>query len=109
MPFPVDNIRAVCRERGTTLAQVEKALGFGNGVIARWEKMKGSPEHNRVVAVADFLRVPVYRLTGEEENPMPNSTGLPSEFVDIFNRLSAQGKADLDKYARFLLSQEADK
>ena len=107
MPFPVDNIRAVAKERHTTLAQIEKAVGIGNGVIARWEHMAKSPTLDRLIAIADYLDVPVSRLTGE--NPAPNSTGLPTDFEIIYNRLSAQGKADLDKYARFLLSQEAGK
>lgn len=35
MPFPVNNIREVCKERKTSLAEVERALNIGNGVIAK--------------------------------------------------------------------------
>lgn len=34
MPFPVNNIREVCKEK-TSLAEVERALNIGNGVIAK--------------------------------------------------------------------------
>lgn len=65
MPFPVDNIRAACQKQGTTLAEVERALGIGNGVIAKWEKKKGSPPYDRIIAIAEHLRVPVSDITGE--------------------------------------------
>lgn len=74
--FPVENIRAVCRERGTTLAEVERALGIGNGVIARWEKQKSSPPIDRIIAIAEYLNVPVARLTGEEKKPASNGDEL---------------------------------
>lgn len=104
--FPVENIKAVCKERGTTIAQVERALGMGNGVIARWATMRGTPALDRVQAVADHLGVPVSRITGEDPS---DTTSLSPEFAAIYSRLSAQGRADLDKYARFLLSQEGGK
>ena len=67
MPFPVDNIRAICAQKGTSLKQIEKELGIGNGVIARWETKKGSPPYDRIIARAEHLNVPVSELTGEFE------------------------------------------
>lgn len=72
MPFPVDNIRAACQKQGTTLAEVERALGIGNGVIAKWEKKKGSPPYDRIIAIAEHLRVPVSDLTGEGQKIAPH-------------------------------------
>lgn len=43
MAFPVDRIRDACRDRNLTIAELERALGFGNGVIGRWGKQKTSP------------------------------------------------------------------
>ena len=74
--FPVDNIREVCRERDITLAELERALSYGNGTIAKWETAKGSPPFDRVVAIAEYLKVPVARLTGEEKKPASNGDEL---------------------------------
>ena len=52
MSFPVKNIRALCKKRGTSLAALERSLGFGNGVIAGWETAKSYPTYDRVSAVA---------------------------------------------------------
>ena len=52
MSFPVENIRALCKKRGTSLAALERSLGFGNGVIAGWETAKSYPPYDRVSAVA---------------------------------------------------------
>lgn len=67
MAFPVENIRAACAKRNTTLKQLEKDLGIGNGVIARWAKIKGTPPYGKILEIAEHLGVPVSELTGEEE------------------------------------------
>ena len=50
MSFPVENIRALCKKRGTSLAALERSLGFGNGVIAGWETAKSYPPYDHVSA-----------------------------------------------------------
>lgn len=64
MPFPVSNIREVCKERKTSLAEIERTLKIGNGVIAKWEYAKTSPPYDRILDIANLLDVPVSRLTG---------------------------------------------
>lgn len=77
MAFPVQNIRNAAKCKGLSLSHIEKSLGIGNGVIAKWEKNKGTPPYDRIVAIAEFLDVPVSVLTGEdiekanEQNEMP--------------------------------------
>jgi len=61
----VDRIRALCREHGTNLKQLELALGIGNGVIARWETR--SPTLANVKAVADYFGVTLDELIGPGE------------------------------------------
>lgn len=79
MAFPVNNIRAACAKKGTTIKQVEKDLGFGNGIIARWETSRRYPPHDRLVAIAKHLDVPLSDLTGETEKPASVSEGELSE------------------------------
>ncbi len=53
----VEKIRALCRERGTSLWALERQLGIGNGVIAKWAK--SSPRVETVKLVADYFGVTV--------------------------------------------------
>lgn len=61
--FPVDNIRILCREHGISLAELERILRFGNGVIAKWEKSKNSPTIDRLAKIADYFGVSVEELS----------------------------------------------
>ena len=66
MSFPVENIRALCKKRGTSLAALERSLGFGNGLIAGWETAKSYQPYDRVSAVAAALGVSIEELTGKK-------------------------------------------
>lgn len=59
----VEEIRALCKQQGISLTKLEQKLGFGNGVIGRWDKSK--PSYDRIVKVADALGVSVSDITGE--------------------------------------------
>jgi len=65
--FPIENIKMLCRQRGITIAELERNLGFGNGSISYWAK--SSPPYNRLQMVAEYLGVSVQKLAGEEEPP----------------------------------------
>lgn len=67
MSFPVQNIRDAAKAKGLTLKSIEQALNIGNGVIAKWAKNRSYPPYDRIVAIADFLDVPVSQLTGDGE------------------------------------------
>lgn len=76
MPFPVNNIRAACKERGITLAELERALHIGNGVIAKWETAPRTPQIGIVIQIADYLGTTVGKLLGEEKAAAPEGDGL---------------------------------
>lgn len=69
----VERIRDLCREHGTTIKQLERDLGIGNGVIARWET--SSPTLAKAKAVADYFGVTLDELLkedgGEHCSPLP--------------------------------------
>ena len=72
MAFPVDNIRNICRDKHTTLAELERALGISNGTIARWQHGATYPKHDKLKAIADYLEVPLSVITGEADDfPVP--------------------------------------
>lgn len=104
MAFPVQNIREAAKLKGLTLAQIEKSLGIGNGVIAKWAKTKSAPPYDRIVAIAEFLEVPVSQLTvGEpsyaEKNPVLENengiTDIQKMAIDFIKTLSDE---QLERY-----------
>lgn len=71
-----DNIRVLCRERGITLAELERSTGLGNGLIAKWNE--NNPRLDRIKAVADFFGVTVDSLiTGGADHAKANTHADP--------------------------------
>lgn len=114
----LDKIKALCKEKKTSISKLEKQLGFGNGVIGRWDK--SVPSYERLAAVANALDVPVAYLTGETDNPsagikkdpIPKDGAVSPVVQEIFDFLdSASGEelADIIKYIRYLKSQREQK
>ena len=85
MSFPVENIRALCKKRGTSLAALERSFGFGNGVIAGWETAKIYPPYDRVSAVAAALGVSIEELTGKKAPASVSESGRP--YVDLDTKM----------------------
>lgn len=97
----VDKIRELCKKNGTSIFKLEKQLGFGNGVIGRWDK--AVPNYERLSAVASALGVTVAELTGEaDEKGIKNSPSTDH---------SAEAALDEELIRRLLLltPEEAEK
>lgn len=106
MSFPVDNIRKLCKERNTNLAQLEKKLGYGNGLIAQWENSKRYPPHDRLVSIANELGVTVDELTGKKKTPpTQEDEGLDAEFMLLFKMLSPEQQTRELAYLRELTGE----
>ena len=60
-----EKIRVLCKERGTNICALERELGIGNGVIARWNS--SSPRVDSVKMVANYFGVTVDELL--DSNP----------------------------------------
>lgn len=54
------NIIKLCKDRGISIAKLERETGLGNGTIGRWEK--SSPNVDNAKKVADFFGVTVDSL-----------------------------------------------
>lgn len=50
-----ERIRELCRIKGTNIKCLERALGFGNGTISRWDV--SSPSVDKVAKVAAYFGV----------------------------------------------------
>lgn len=104
----VDTIKRLCKEKKTTIAAIERACGFGNGSIRKWDS--ASPAYERIKAVADFLGVSVSEITSEQkEKPalqMENGFDADTkELFDIWNSEDEAGRKALIELARFLKSK----
>lgn len=53
-------VAQLCKQRGISIAKLEKEVGIGNGTIGRWEK--SSPTVESIKKVADYFGVSVDSL-----------------------------------------------
>lgn len=78
----VQRIREMCKEKGITLAELERRCSIGNGIIARWKTSK--PSYERLSRVAQELGTsPEYLLTGEEPKKEPPAQSGELSETDI--------------------------
>ena len=66
----LENIRSLCRERGISIARLEKTLGLGNATIRGWGS--SSPSVDKLKQVADYFGTTVDALilspTGQKQD-----------------------------------------
>ena len=88
----VDRIKHEIRKKGSTIAAVERDLGFGNGTIGKWDKQ--SPSCNNMLRLANYLSVSVdYLLTGEAyPSTAPNLNDDEQELLSYYKKLSEINK-----------------
>lgn len=107
----VDKIRELCKKNGTSIFKLEKQLGFGNGVIGRWDK--AVPNYERLSAVASALGVTVAELTGEaDEKGIKNSpstdhsaeAALDEELIRRLLLLTPEEAAKVDAFVQGILA-----
>lgn len=57
------NVIKLCKEKGISVAKLERETGLGNGTIGRWEK--SSPNVDNAKKIADFFGVTVDSLLAD--------------------------------------------
>lgn len=63
------NISNLCRDKGISIAKLERELGFGNSTVRGWAN--SSPTVEKLKAVADYFGVTVDDLLAENSNNEP--------------------------------------
>ena len=58
------NVSKLCKQRGISIAKLERETGLGNATIRRWET--SSPTVEKLKAVADYFNVTVDELLSEQ-------------------------------------------
>lgn len=85
--------------RGTSIKQIEKDLGLGNGMIGKWEDSKKSPPFETIEVIANYLGASILELAGI--TPSENEKAPATE---------GEGYTDLQKAAiQFVLSLPPEK
>jgi transcriptional regulator with XRE-family HTH domain len=62
----LENITRLCKEKGVSIAKLERETGISNGTISRWGV--SSPTVNNLKAVADYFGVALDDLTKERQD-----------------------------------------
>lgn len=76
----VQNIKSFAQIRGTSIKQIEKDLGLGNGMIGKWEDSKKSPPFEIIEVIANYLGASILELAGI--TPSENEKALATEGED---------------------------
>lgn len=63
------NISNLCRDKGISIAKLERELGFGNSTVRGWAN--SSPTVEKLKAVADYFGVTVDELLTEDGSTEP--------------------------------------
>ena len=85
MPTVVEKIRAICKEKGIPISQLEKALGYANGYLN--PKKAANIRLDRLAEIANYLGV---SLTDIDENCTENGT------IEILQSLSEEERGVLE-------------
>lgn len=109
----VEKIKALCKEKGTSMYKLEKELNLGNGTIGKWGKNGRVPNYANLSAVASALGVTVAELTGEaDEKGIKNSpstdhsaeAALDEELIRRLALLTPEEAARVDAFVQGILA-----
>ncbi|MCG0780253.1 helix-turn-helix domain-containing protein [Lactiplantibacillus plantarum] len=67
-----DRIKTISKERGYSIAEVERKAGISANYMYQWKKRNPSPK--ALASVADVLNVSVDYLLGNTDNPEPSTS-----------------------------------
>ena len=112
----VSRIDSLAKSKGTSIAEIERSVGFGNGKIGKWKKAPKSPPFESLLVVANHLETTIAYLTGEtddpsagiKKDPIPKDEAVSpatQEILDFLDSASGEELADAIKYIRYLKSQ----
>lgn len=112
----VSRIDSLAKSKGTSISEIERSVGFGNGKIGKWKKAPKSPPFESLLVVANHLETTIAYLTGEtddpsagiKKDPIPKDEAVSlaaQEILDFLDSASGEELADVIKYIRYLKSQ----
>lgn len=105
----VQNIRSFAQIRGTSIKQIEKDLGLGNGMIGKWEDSKKSPPFETIEVIANYLGASILELAGitpseNEKAPATEGEGLSAAKKALLVAIDDLSDAQCEKLLPIVLS-----
>ncbi|MFI3805457.1 helix-turn-helix domain-containing protein [Vagococcus fluvialis] len=91
---PYEKIKVLTKERGLSVRELEKRLGYSNGYFSKWKTV--SPNSDGLSKVADYFNVSVDYLLGREEKPKYTSKNL-DEMIDTAMFYDGEPLSDTDR------------
>ena len=102
----VSRILETIKSKGLSINAVEKALGFGNGAIKRFET--SSPSIDKIIKLSNFLNVSLeWLVTGKEPTPQSSVSDdsiANDATVKLVMQLDPFDKAEIRGMARQMLT-----
>lgn len=89
----VSRIDSLAKSKGTSIAEIERSVGFGNGKIGKWKKAPKSPPFESLSVVANHLETTIAYLTGETDDP---SAGIKKDPIPKDGAMSQEKQLLLD-------------
>lgn len=115
-----ENIKEVAKNKGYSINLLEKELGYARSSMSKFKK--NTPSANKIREIADFLGVSAdYLINGSESGfdkfSVDNAKLIAKiakdqqalRMLDMFMKLSENGKMELEKMAEFKLELENKK
>lgn len=104
-----ERIKALAKEKGMSLPDLEQELGFGSGTIVKWDKC--APRSDKLQIVANYFGVTIdYLMTGFQpvDDADINAMLADPEYRALFKRTAKMSKTDLDFVKRMINSIQID-
>lgn len=111
-----ENIKSLCEAKGVSVSKMCVDIGVSKSLMSNIKNHRADTLSAKSVAkIADYLGVSYdCVMHGQKEKPATkNGDGqVPIDFVSIvstYSKLSDSARAELDRYAQYLLSQQGGK
>lgn len=95
---PYEKIQELTNERGISVRELEKRLGYSNGYFSKWKRV--SPNSDGLAKVADYFGVSIDYLLGREEK---------TSLAEKYGVFAFDGEPVTDEEVEFLKSVLAAK
>ena len=108
----VSRIDSLAKSKGTSIAEIERSVGFGNGKIGKWKKAPKSPPFESLLVVANHLETTIAYLTGETDDPYAGTKKEPapkkSELsIGQLELIELSSKMSDDELRKFIAAMKA--
>lgn len=100
---PYEKIKDLTNEKGISVRELEKRLGFSNGYFSKWKTV--SPNSEGLAKVAAHFDVNVDYLLGRTINPNPlekENENIPPEFFAIQRKSKNLSQRDQKKLLKLM-------